>query len=126
MNLIGKRVLIVEDEAAVQVTLKARLEAIGYETLSACDGDEGLRMAREEEPDLIILDVMLPKMDGLGVCRLLKSDQRYRHIPVLVLSGRASDPDRERGLNTGADAYMTKPFDSIELVGTVRRLLKEK
>ena len=126
MNLIGKRVLIVEDEAAVQVTLKARLEAIGYETLSACDGDEGLRLAREEKPDLIILDVMLPKMDGLGVCRLLKSDQRYRHIPVLVLSGRASDPDRERGLNTGADAYMTKPFDSIELVGTVRRLLKEK
>ncbi len=126
MNLVGKRVLIVEDEEPVQTTLKARLEAIGYATLSAFDGEEGLRLAREEKPDLIILDLVLPKRDGYSLCRLLKSDQRYRHIPVLVLSGRSRDRDQGRGLSTGADAYMMKPFDSTELVSTVRRLLEEK
>lgn len=126
MSLVRKRVLIVEDDEPVQVTLKARLEAIGYETLSACDGDEGLRMAREEKSDLIILDLILSKRDGFSVCRLLKSDQRYRLIPILVLTGRSLDPDQGGGLNTGADAYMRKPFDSTELVSTVRRLLEEK
>ena len=72
MNLAGKRVLIVEDEEAVQLTLRARLEAMGYEALSASDGDEGLRLARDEKPDLIILDLVPPKRDGASVCRLLE------------------------------------------------------
>ena len=124
-NLVKKRLLVVEDELAILMTLRARLEATGYEVLSADDGEQGLNLAREQKPDLIILDVMLPKRDGYSICRLLKFDQRYKHIPILMLTARSQDRDRERGRGTGADAYMTKPFDSAELLETVQRLLEE-
>ncbi|MFQ5458277.1 MAG: response regulator transcription factor [Myxococcota bacterium] len=120
-----KRILSIEDEPAIQLTLRARLEACGYEVLSATDGETGLHMAREEKPDLILLDLMLPKRDGYSVCRLLKFDQRYSQIPILMLTARGQAKDRETGMKTGADAYLTKPFDSEELMSTVRRLLKE-
>lgn len=120
-----KRILIVEDEAAIQLPLKIRLEANGYEVLCASDGDEGLALAQEEKPDLILLDLMLPKRDGYSVCRLLKFDQRYSHIPILMLTARGLSKDRETGLKTGADAYMTKPFNSEELMAAVQRLLEE-
>jgi DNA-binding response OmpR family regulator len=120
-----KRILSIEDEPAIQMTLKARLEANGYEVLCASDGEEGLARAQAEKPDLIILDLMLPKRDGYSICRLLKFDQRYRHIPILMLTARGLEKDRETGMKTGADAYITKPFDSADLLATVRRLLGE-
>lgn len=125
MNPVRRRLLVVEDEDAVQATLKARLEAIGYDVLPAFDGEEALARARDEKPDLIILDLVLPKRDGYSVCRALKTDQRYRQIPVIILTGLDEEEHRVRGLHTGADAYMTKPFDSTELINTVRRLLRE-
>ncbi|MDP3937781.1 MAG: response regulator [Deltaproteobacteria bacterium] len=120
-----KRILSVEDEPAIQKTLKLRLEASGYEVLCATDGAEGLELARQEKPDLIILDLMLPKRDGNSVCRLLKFDQRYREIPILMLTARGLQKDRETGVKMGADAYLTKPYDSVELIATVRKLLGE-
>jgi DNA-binding response OmpR family regulator len=125
MSKPRKRILSIEDEPAIQMTLRARLEANGYEVLCVSDGEEGLRVAQQEKPDLIILDLMLPKRDGYSICRLLKFDQRYRHIPILMLTARGLEKDRETGMKTGADAYVTKPFDSADLVATVRRLLGE-
>ena len=125
-NVGKKRLLIIEDEQTIQAPLRARLEGSGYEVLCALDGDEGLRLAREEKPDLIVLDLMLPKRNGYSICRLLKFDQRYEHIPVLMLTARVQQSDRKRGWSTGADAYMTKPFESAELVATVRRLLRQE
>lgn len=120
-----KRILSIEDEPAIQHTLKLRLEAAGYEVLCAADGAAGLDAARDEKPDLVILDLMLPKRDGYSICRLLKFDQRYRHIPILMLTARGLEKDRETGVKTGADAYLTKPYDAAELLETVRRLLGE-
>lgn len=121
--MVKKRILSIEDEPAIQQTLKLRLEASGYEVLCAADGAEGLEMARNEKPDLIVLDLMLPKRDGHSICRLLKFDQRYRHIPILMLTARGLQKDRETGTRMGADAYLTKPYESAELLATIERLL---
>lgn len=121
--MVKKRILSVEDEPAIQQTLKLRLEAAGYEVICAADGAEGLEIARNEKPDLIILDLMLPKRDGYSVCRLLKFDQRYRHIPILMLTARGLQKDRETGGRMGADAYLTKPYDSAQLLATIQNLL---
>ncbi len=126
MNLPKKRILIVEDEPAIRAILHKRLEANGYEVMDAEDGEEGLALARREKPDLILLDLMLPKRDGYSVCRLLKFDQRYRHIPVVMLTARAQEKDRKLGQQTGADAYVTKPFDAGELLAIVAGILKDK
>ena len=125
MNLPNKRILIIEDEQAIRSILRKRLEANGYEVIVAEDGEEGLAVARQEKPDLILLDVMLPKRDGYSVCRLLKFDQRYRHIPVVMLTARAQEKDKKLGQQTGADAYVTKPFDAAELLATVSTMLKD-
>jgi len=118
------RILVVDDEPELVQALKIRLEATGYEVITAADGQEGLQKARAEGPDLIILDVMLPKVDGYKVCRLLKFDERFRKIPIMMLTARAQDSDVATGMSTGADKYMVKPFVSKELVAEVRALLK--
>ena len=118
-----KRILVVDDEPGIQATLRARLEANGYEVLLASDGESGLRRAREEKPDLILLDLMLPRRDGYSVCRLLKFDSRFHHIPIVMLTARAQERDRDLGQKTGADAYITKPFDAAHMLDTIRRLL---
>ena len=118
-----KRILVVDDEPGIQATLRARLEANGFEVLLASDGEAGLQRAREEKPDLILLDLMLPKRDGYSVCRLLKFDSRFQHIPVIMLTARAQERDRVLGEKTGADAYIPKPFDAPHLLETIRRLL---
>ncbi|OGP81565.1 MAG: hypothetical protein A2Y95_11655 [Deltaproteobacteria bacterium RBG_13_65_10] len=125
MNLPNKRILIIEDEQAIRSILRKRLEANGYDVIVAEDGEEGLAVARQEKPDLILLDVMLPKRDGYSVCRLLKFDQRYRHIPVVMLTARAQEKDQKLGQQTGADAYVTKPFDAAELLATISSMLKD-
>lgn len=118
-----KRILVVDDEPGIQATLRARLEANGYDVLLESDGEAGLQRAREEKPDLILLDLMLPRRDGYSVCRLLKFDNRFRHIPIIMLTARAQERDRSLGQKTGADAYISKPFDASHLLETIRRLL---
>jgi DNA-binding response OmpR family regulator len=106
------------------MVIKLRLEASGYEVVTATDGLEGLNTARRVKPDLIVLDVMLPKMNGYKVSRFLKYDEEYKHIPIVMLTALAGEEDRSTGIETGANAYITKPFETQELVDTVRRFLQ--
>ena len=119
-----KRILVVDDELDMLMVIKLRLEASGYEVVTATDGLEGLNTARRVKPDLIVLDVMLPKMNGYKVSRFLKYDEEYKHIPIVMLTALAGEEDRSTGIETGANAYITKPFETQELVDTVRRFLQ--
>ena len=125
-NKRKKRVLVVDDHPQVVELIKMRLESAGYEVLPAYDGYEGLVKARQQQPDLIILDVMLPKMNGYKVSRLLKFDRRYRHIPIVMLTSRAKQSDAEIGYRTGADEYLFKPYDPKELLALVRKYTADK
>lgn len=118
-----KRVLVIDDELDMLMVLKLRLEASGYEVATATDGLEGLNAARKIKPDLIVLDVMLPKMNGYKVSRFLKFDEEYKHIPIVMLTALAGEDDRSTGIETGANAYITKPFETQELIDTVRQFL---
>ena len=120
-----KRILIVEDEAEMVEMIKMRLEAVGYEVLAAYDGPEGLEKAKKEKPDLIILDLMLPKMDGFKVCGLLKKDTRYANIPIVMFTAKAQEEDMVLGREMGADAYITKPFEPKVLLGKIEELIGE-
>ena len=120
-----KRILVVDDEAELVKAIEIRLKEAGYEALVAYDGKEGLEKAHKEKPDLIILDLMLPKMDGYKVCGLLKADTRYGKIPIIIFTARAQESDIKMGQEAGADAYMTKPFEYQVLLGKVKELLKE-
>lgn len=116
-------VLIVDDEPFIVETLRFALEKTGYTCLAAFDGEEAMRIVRAQNPGLLLLDVMLPKLNGFQICRLLKFDERYRHIPIVMLTARAQERDRLLGQETGADAYVTKPFDLPELLRLVSRFL---
>jgi two-component system, OmpR family, alkaline phosphatase synthesis response regulator PhoP len=118
-----QRILVVDDEEDISFSLARRLSSEGFEVICAEDGAEGLRRAQTESPDLIVLDLMLPKMDGYKVCRLLKFDERYKRIPIIMLTARSQDEDAALGREMGADAYMTKPFDSGELLQKIQELL---
>ncbi len=117
-------VLVVEDEAAQLELVSYNLEKEGFRVLKAADGEEGLISADEGEPDLIILDWMLPKLSGLEVCRQLKRQKQTRHIPILMLTARGEEADRVRGLNTGADDYLVKPYSVNELLARARAMLR--
>ena len=112
-----KTVLIVEDEKNIVDILRFNLQRAGYETLEAYDGADGLSKARSGRPDLILLDVMLPEMDGFQVCRALREDGD--HVPVIILTAREDESDKVLGLETGADDYITKPFSMRELLARV-------
>jgi len=117
------KILVVDDNADNVELLAKRLKALGYRTAEAYDGEQALLRVAEEEPDLVILDVMMPKLDGFEVCQRLKSDERTRSIPVIMLTAKREVPDKIRGLDTGADDYVTKPFNPQELMARVRSLL---
>ena len=120
-----KRILIVEDEKDVVDLLTLNLRKAGSFTISiANDGAAGLAKAREEKPDIIILDLMLPKMPGLEVCKILKSELATRHIPILMLTARAEEIDRIVGLEFGADDYVTKPFSPREVILRIKAILR--
>jgi len=121
-----KRILIIEDEPYMVELLKTRLEANNYEVIVAYDGMEGWRKARNEHPDLILLDIMLPGMDGFKICKLLKHDIRYRNVPIIMLTARANKEDMMMGKEAGADAYIAKPFDSKLLIQKIEELLGGK
>lgn len=118
-----KKILVVDDEMELVNALEIRLRNEGFEVKTAEDGEDGLKMAREEKPDLLILDLMLPKLDGYKVCRLLKFDQRYKDIPVIMLTARAEEQARSLGMEMGADAYITKPFEWDELLEKISGFL---
>ncbi len=123
-DLKKRQVLVVEDEEEIVRLISFHLEKEGYAVLSAATGTEALNLAFEHLPDLIILDIMLPEMDGLEVCRRLRGSDQAASIPILILSARKEELDRVLGLEMGADDYMIKPFSVRELVARVRAMLR--
>jgi two-component system phosphate regulon response regulator PhoB len=117
-------VMIVEDEASLVTMLRYNLEKEGYQVTEASDGEEAMTVANETTPDAVILDWMLPRMSGIEVCRQLRRKTETRHVPIIMLTARSEETDKVRGLNVGADDYLTKPFSMPELVARVRALLR--
>jgi DNA-binding response OmpR family regulator len=114
-------ILLVEDEPTLSETLRYNLEREGYTVLSAADGVHGLELARREQPDLLILDIMLPRLDGFSVCRILRQES---DVPILMLTARQDEVDRIAGLELGADDYVAKPFSLGELLARVRAIMR--
>ena len=121
---MSKKVLIVDDEKDMVFGLQMMFEANNFEVVTAFDGQEALNKARQIKPDIIVLDLMLPKLDGYRVCRMLKFDEKYQKIPVIMLTARTSAEEKKTGMEVGADAYVIKPFDQQVLMDKVAQLLK--
>jgi DNA-binding response OmpR family regulator len=117
------RVLVIDDEAPIRLLCRVNLEAEGMTVLEAGDGPSGLETARTAEPDVILLDVMMPGLDGWGVAEALLEDERTQQVPIIFLTARAEFRDRARGLDIGGVDYITKPFNPVELAPLVRGLL---
>ena len=120
----GRKILIIEDENDVADLLSLNLRKAGFRVSTAADGANGLKKARDDRPDFIMLDLMLPKMSGLEVCRVLKGDTVTAHTPILMLTAKAEEIDRIVGLEFGADDYVTKPFSPREIVLRIRAILR--
>jgi DNA-binding response OmpR family regulator len=120
-----KKILVVDDEVDLVETVRFSLEMEGFQVLVSYNGEDALNQARKENPDLILLDIMLPKLDGYKVCRLLKFDERYKHIPILMLTAKTQAKDKQTGMETGADEYITKPFDIDQLMEKVKAYLNK-
>ncbi|MDN5310122.1 MAG: two-component system, OmpR family, alkaline phosphatase synthesis response regulator PhoP [Methanolobus sp.] len=119
-----EKILIVDEEIDASTALKVALEAEGYNVIEALDGYEGIRKAKSETPDVILLDIMMPVMDGFEVCRRLKADPVSSHIPVIMLTAKGEVDDKVEGLELGADDYVTKPFNLKELKARIRMVLR--
>jgi two-component system alkaline phosphatase synthesis response regulator PhoP len=117
-------IAIVEDEPNIVELVKYNLDREGYRTIAANDGRRGLELVRQELPDLVILDLMLPELDGMTVCKLLRAEPATRLIPIIILTAKSEEADRVLGLEMGADDYVTKPFSPRELVARVRAVLR--
>lgn len=122
---MAKKILIVDDERDLVETLSIRFTSSGYQVILAFDGEEGLELARKEKPDLIILDVMMPKLNGYQVCRFLKFDDEYKNIPIVMLTARGQEKDKDVSQQVGADFYVTKPFDGLQLLQKIKSILGE-
>jgi DNA-binding response OmpR family regulator len=119
-----KKILVVDDEADMRRIISVRLEINGYNVITADDGEEALEKTKKERPDLIVLDLMLPKISGFEVCRMLKFDKQYKEIPIMILSALDQQADREKAAKCGADAYFIKPFDLELLIKKTKDLLE--
>jgi DNA-binding response OmpR family regulator len=117
------RILIVDDESDLVAVLRFGLEVEGFDVIDASDGEEGLKRAQEDHPDLLVLDLMLPKLDGYKVCRALKYDERYKSLPIFILSARSGEQDRRLALDMGADVFISKPYEIKDLVARIRARL---
>ncbi len=119
-----EKILIVDEEIDASTALKLALETEGYNVIEALDGYEGIMKAKSENPDIILLDIMMPGMDGFEVCQLLKADPASRHIPIIMLTAKGEVDDKVEGLEMGADDYVTKPFNLKELKARIRIVLR--
>jgi len=119
------KILIVDDSIELHQLIQERLEADRHKVITANDGEEGLEKAKSENPDLIILDIMMPKMDGFEMCSTLKNDSRYNKIPIIFLSAMAQQDDFKAGKEIGADAYIVKPYEPNILLAKIESLLKK-
>ncbi len=117
-------VLVVEDEEALSTLLRYNLEKEGYNVVTTADGEEAAMLVRESEPDLILLDWMLPGLSGIELCRRFRSRAETRNLPIVMITARGEEADRIRGLDTGADDYITKPFSTTELMARIRAVLR--
>ena len=117
-------VLVMEDEDALATLVQYNLEKEGYKVVVAADGEEGMLQIDERLPDLVLLDWMLPKLSGIEVCRRIRGRPETRNLPIIMLTARGEETDRVRGLDTGADDYMTKPFSMTELIARIRAVLR--
>jgi two-component system phosphate regulon response regulator PhoB len=117
-------VLVMEDEDALATLLSYNLEKEGYRVVVASDGEEGMLQIEERLPDLVLLDWMLPKLSGIEVCRRIRGKSETRNMPIIMLTARGEESDRIRGLDTGADDYLTKPFSMSELIARIRAVLR--
>jgi two-component system alkaline phosphatase synthesis response regulator PhoP len=126
MSDTRQKILIVDDEMDALVSLKVALEAEGYNVVEAKDGHEAVDKVYSELPDVILLDLMIPGIDGFEVCRLLKSDEMYRHIPIIMLTARNEVDDKVEGIELGADDYVTKPFNLKELKARIKMILRRQ
>lgn len=120
---MGRTILVADDEPSILLSLQFLLEKAGYTVRVARNGEEVLRSVEEALPDLIILDAMMPARSGYDVCQLLRSEARCRDVPIIMLTAKGRDIDREKGMALGASDYVTKPFSTRDLVETVRRQL---
>ncbi|MFQ3568571.1 MAG: response regulator transcription factor [Aggregatilineales bacterium] len=118
------KILIVEDEETLALKLADKLRSEGFNVLSAGDGEDGLEKIRNEHPDLIVLDIMLPKLDGLSLCRIIRRDPATAHIPVIMITARMSEVDKIVGLESGADDYIVKPIGLGEFLARVRAVMR--
>lgn len=118
------KILIIEDDHDIVEMIEYNLAQEGYQTVSAADGQRGIELAGSEQPSLIVLDIMLPVIDGFEVCRILRRDDSTAHIPIIILSARSQETDRIVGLELGADDYMTKPFSPREFVARIKAVLR--
>ncbi len=120
-----KKILVVDDEPEIVLMVETRLQANGYEVISGNDGETALKMAKEENPDLIVLDVMMPSPNGFQVCRTLKDSPEHKNIPIILLTAKVTDSDKFWGTESGADEYVTKPYNPEDLLEKIKKLLGE-
>ncbi len=124
---MAPRILIVDDEPNIVISLEYLLKREGWETVVAADGEAALEeLARGPAPDLVVLDVMMPKLNGFEVCRRIRADPRWRTLRVLILTAKGRDTEIAKGVGLGADAYVTKPFSTRDLVENIRQLLPQR
>lgn len=121
-----KKILIVDDEKNLIALVGVHMQMAGYDPLFAGDGEEALTIAAQEHPDLMILDLMIPKIDGWGVCQRVRERPNLKHIPIIMLTAKAEIEDKLKGFELGADDYVTKPFSPKELVARVNRVLARR
>ena len=122
----NKKILVIDDEQDLVEVVRFRLKANGYDVIVAYNGKDGLEKARTQNPALIILDLMLPEIDGYKICRMLKFDKKYKHIPIIIFTARAQEDDKKMGEQTGADAYVTKPFEPDKLISIINEMLEKQ
>lgn len=121
-----RKILVVDDEVAIVRVLRDRLETEGFEVLTAYDGLQGIEIAQKEQPDLIIMDITMPNMDGITAAKLLREKPETAHVPIVMLTARGQETDEQAGYQAGATLYLTKPFSTRQLVREIRNILGEE
>jgi CheY-like chemotaxis protein len=121
--MAGEKVLVVDDQADMLELLEASFSMRGYEVVSARNGQEALAMVYQEQPDVVLLDIMMPVFDGYEICRILKNNEKTKHIPIIFMTAKAQKDDIERGFELRADGYVVKPFEPLELTDFTEKIL---